>query len=104
MIEAMTRLHERSITPLYIRVLSVDGGNSTEALDVLSWFEPGQSMFKNFWTLLGIADATVHIHVGNSLEIEMKDRKLLAAEAHSAMKALVGKKVGPIADSEPKNQ
>ncbi|NND72226.1 MAG: 1-acyl-sn-glycerol-3-phosphate acyltransferase [Rhodothermales bacterium] len=100
--EAMTYLRDRMIVPILLHVKSVNGSSAVSDKRLLSWFEPGQSLFGNFWKILGIKGAEVEICVGNPINVGKQSRKELAEIAFAAMQEL-HERLNPLNGSlEPK--
>ena len=86
--EAMTHLPNRRIVPVLLAVKSVNGKDTSDDRQVLSWYKKGQSLFANFWQILGIRSAHVELMIGQPINVGAKARKELAGSAYEEMLGL----------------
>ncbi len=86
--EAISKLQDRPVLPVYIRVVHVDNDSSFDARSTMTWFDENQSILSNFWKIVDTDEAHVHIAVGDPILVGEKNRKALASESYQAMTSL----------------
>ncbi len=87
--EAIANRPHNQVIPVYIRVVHVNGDTSLDARRKLAWYEPGQSLLNNFWSILGIKSALVKVVEGPPIIVGSADRKQLAQTAYSGVTSLM---------------
>ena len=78
-----------NVLPVAVRTTAINGTALRDpAGSALTWSDPAVSFASHCWGVLGIAHADVAVAVGRPIPTIGRDRRILAAEAHSAVSSL----------------
>lgn len=86
--EAVAELADRSVLPLHLGVIAVEGDSDPSRYAEVAWADGTETFEQHCWHLLGLRSITMRLQIGTAIATAGRNRKTLARLAHAQVSAM----------------